>query len=48
MGSTDVPVFFPLLPKPVFRKPPKERSSQILKAAKKSTPKPVNKSSCER
>ena len=27
MGSTDVPVIFPLLPKPAFRQPPKQRST---------------------
>ena len=27
MGSTDVPVIFPLLPKPTFRQPPKQRST---------------------
>ena len=29
MGSTDVPVIFPLLPKPTFRKPPKQRSAPL-------------------
>ena len=49
MGSTDVPVIFPLLPKPVFRKLPKKRFSQISKSVKKSTLKPAtqSKSSCE-
>ena len=28
MGATDVPKLFPLISKPTFRKPPKERSTQ--------------------
>jgi len=38
--------FSPLLPKPVFRKPPKEHSSQI-KSVKNSTLNPAYKSSIE-
>ena len=30
MGATDVPKLIPLIPKPTFRKPPKERSTQCL------------------
>jgi len=48
IGCTDIPVLFPLIPKPAFRKPPKKHSSvQISKSVKKSTVKPANKSSRE-
>ena len=34
MGATDIPKLFPLLPKPTFRKPPKD--SNVISNAKQS------------
>ena len=37
MGTTDIPKLFPLLPKPTFRKPPKDRSAcNVISNAKQS------------
>ena len=48
MGCIDVYVLFPLLPKPLFSKTPKKRSSQVPTSTKMTTTsEPVHKSSCE-
>ena len=41
MGTTDIPKLFPLLPKPTFRKPPKERSTQCSTSNTKCSLEPL-------
>jgi len=37
MGTTDIPVLFPLLPKPSFRKPPTTQPAPVKKPRQKFT-----------
>ena len=41
MGTTDIPKLFPLLPKPTFRKPPKERPTQCSTSNTKCSLEPL-------